>query len=198
MYEFYSCFFTIWVYGPIHFRWHGQIGFKARWSSWELTLTCKIKLKCLKPCGWFISLSHHKQTTPVKRGKTTLAWQSQSTCFVPHLNETAKSQEQLETKESAKYDFIFCSLLFFSASIVLISAVNCFLKKTAQTHINVDRFNGIDMDIGGRRRTVPLTKLISMVLLVGPETGWNGYGLGRGHHSVAYWPRNQNLLVKGR
>lgn len=47
---------------------------------------------------------------------------------LPHLNETAKSQEQLETKESAKYDFIFCSLLFFSASIVLISAVNCFLK----------------------------------------------------------------------
>lgn len=44
------------------------------------------------------------------------------------------------------------------------------------------------MDIGGGGRTVPLAKLVPVVLLVGPETGRDGYGLGRGHSGVAYRP----------
>lgn len=78
---------------------------------------------------------------------------------------------------------------------MLISKISCFLAERAQTHINVDRLDGIDMDIGGRGRTVPLAKLVSVVLLIGPETGRNGYGLGRGHSGVAYRPGKSNLLV---
>lgn len=58
--------------------------------------------------------------------------------------------------------------------------------KREQTHINVDRLDGIDMDIGSGGRAVPLAKLVAVVLLVGPETRRDGYGLGRGHSGVAY------------
>lgn len=67
-------------------------------------------------------------------------------------------------------------------------------KSVSPTHIDVDRLDGIDMDVGGGGRTVPLAKLVAVVLLVGPETGRDGYGLGRGHSGVAYRPGRMNLI----
>lgn len=44
------------------------------------------------------------------------------------------------------------------------------------------------MDIGGRGRTVPLAKLVPVVLLAASEASRDGDGLGRGHSGVAYRP----------
>lgn len=63
-----------------------------------------------------------------------------------------------------------------------------------QTHIDVDRLNGVDMDVGSGGRTVPLAKLVAVILLIGPETGRDGYGLGRGHSGVAYRPRKMKFV----
>lgn len=64
----------------------------------------------------------------------------------------------------------------------------------SHTHIDVDRLDGVDMDIGSGGRTVPLAKLVAVVLLVRPEAGWDGYGLGRGHSSVAYRPGDRKSV----
>ncbi len=66
--------------------------------------------------------------------------------------------------------------------------------KKEQTHIDVDRFDGIDMDIGGGGRTVPLAKLVAVVLLVWTETGWDRYGFRRGHGGVAYGPLKMKFV----
>lgn len=70
------------------------------------------------------------------------------------------------------------------------------LAERKQTHIYVDWLNGINVDIGGWGWSVPLAKLISVVLFTGSETGWDGYGLGRGHRCMAYGPGKCKLLVK--
>lgn len=70
----------------------------------------------------------------------------------------------------------------------------CGPAKKEQTHIDVDRLDGIDMDIGGGGRTVPLAKLVAVVLLVGTETGRDRYGLRRGHSGVAYGPGKMKFV----
>lgn len=69
-------------------------------------------------------------------------------------------------------------------------------QQREQTHIDVDGLDGIDMDIGCGGRTVPLAKLVAVVLLVGPETGRDGYRLGRGHSGVAYRPGKMKLVCE--
>lgn len=57
-----------------------------------------------------------------------------------------------------------------------------------KTHINVDGLDRINVDIWGRGGTIPLAELVSVVLLTGAKTGWDGNGLGRGHSRLADRP----------
>lgn len=63
-----------------------------------------------------------------------------------------------------------------------------------QTHINVDRLNGVNMDVGGGGRTISLAKLVAVVFLTGPKTIWNGDGLGWGYCSVVY--RAEEMMMR--
>lgn len=62
------------------------------------------------------------------------------------------------------------------------------ITKKQKSYVNVDGLNRINVDIWGGGGTVPLTKLVPVLLLAGSETGRNGYGLGRGHGRVADRP----------
>lgn len=62
------------------------------------------------------------------------------------------------------------------------------ITKRQKSYVNVDGLNCINMDIWGRGGSVPLAKLVSVVLLAGSETGRNGYGLRRRQGRVADRP----------
>ena len=59
------------------------------------------------------------------------------------------------------------------------------------THVNVDRLDGVDMDVWGRGGAIPLAKLIAVVLLPWAEILWDGNGLGRGDAGVAQGPESE-------
>lgn len=58
----------------------------------------------------------------------------------------------------------------------------------SSSHINVDRLDGVDMDIRGRGRAIPLAKLVAVVLLSRSEGLWDRDGFGRGHSRMAQRP----------
>lgn len=52
-------------------------------------------------------------------------------------------------------------------------------------HINVDRFNGVNMDIGSRGRAIPLAKLVAVILFSLSKGLRDRDGFRRGHSSMA-------------
>lgn len=82
----------------------------------------------------------------------------------------------------------FCSIWKLSSDLVCVRPKFLSRRKKQKTHINVDGLDRINVDIWGRGGTIPLAKLVSVVLLTGPKTGWDGNGLGRGYSRLADRP----------
>lgn len=71
-------------------------------------------------------------------------------------------------------------------------------NKTAcqyNSHINVDRFDGVDMDVGGRGRAIPLAKLVAVILFSLSKWLRDRDGFRRGHSRVAQRPGGKKKLV---
>ncbi len=82
----------------------------------------------------------------------------------------------------------------------ILLTVSCYwlAVQLSSSHINVDRLDGVDMDVRGWGGAIPLAKLVAVVLLSRSKGLWDRNGFGRGHSRMAQRPEeNRDRRVLG-